>query len=1232
MAKNKVYVDVIVDDKGTTKKVALTAKQAAKAFEETGRAAQTADRNLKGAAQATNNTTKAFSKMQQGTGGLVGAYASLAAQIFAISAAFNFLKRAGDLKVLQAGQTAYAAATGIALRSLTQNIIEATDAQVTFQDAAQSAAIGTAAGLSADQLTRLGKAAKDTSIILGRDVTDSFNRLVRGVTKAEPELLDELGVILRLETATEQYAAQLGKSAKDLTAFERSQAVANDVLAQTEQKYSKILEITGGSANIYAQLGKSFDDVLMSVKEVVDVIAGPFAKVLKDTPALAIASLGLLLTGPLKALGINFKEITVEAQKSATAARAYYEQVSIEAKKATLDQKVLASQFQDTAAKAAAANTASPVLQRAAAGTLSKTDKANLAKALKSAENNYNKHDIVVRGIFKGMSRAMVTEMALAFEQVNLAEQNKLSKTKVWATKASALYAGVGATIKSAGAALATWGTRLLSVLGYLGIAITLFQLFKDTLGFEEKLSEQEQLYRKNVESLKELNKELATFAQVQKALAKGTQSTTPFANIGAAIGQRSIEQAKSDYKDFIAFTEKQTRNIAKGNIPITPFAYAGAGGSTGAASQTIKASFPTPEFFTEGERAAEEQFNIIKNAINEVENETGLAFEAFSAFKKFLKDPSSFSAEQFQQLRSDVAEFYSILKEGPRLSKDASDSILAFSNSLAPRNQAEQAIEAIDARLKNIKSTILGIDTSKMGDVVYPEGILKEQDELFKKRKAIKQINEKELSIARLRNKTQIELNTLVLGETEAQKDIRSSNNKLLSLDTERAAVQEEIEAVMNSIVYLNDKKVTPQELRKLQTLGMQLRLLNQQKLTEEQILAIKKQQQPFLEEIERQKNIQYALNAEKEILSVAQKRLQLEQQRVSIIESRASREIEQTLRAERQNNPFAYLTEDRRRAELEYQKAVDVAEVQKKAIDREVDLKKQLINLEYALLDAKLAVLEQELLAKANDRTLNLSDNDRMQLAQLSGEVGIQRGTIESTRKSAIDAVDENTKERKAQLDETVAAAKEARDNLQEVNKFMNDIGRSIESNLTSALTSLIDGTKSAKEAFADMAVAILKDIAAMIAKQLVLNALITATGGSGGFFGTLLGARDGGIVEQARDGGILAEGRKVPGYSSGGVARGSKAGYPAILHGTEAVVPLPNNRSIPVELKGAGGQQNNVTVNVSVDGNGNAQQNTQASGKQGADLGNAIASAVQKELLNQKRAGGILSPYGG
>ena len=62
----------------------------------------------------------------------------------------------------------------------------------------------------------------------------------------------------------------------------------------------------------------------------------------------------------------------------------------------------------------------------------------------------------------------------------------------------------------------------------------------------------------------------------------------------------------------------------------------------------------------------------------------------------------------------------------------------------------------------------------------------------------------------------------------------------------------------------------------------------------------------------------------------------------------------------------------------------------------------------------------------------------------------------------------------------------------------------------------------------------------------------------------------------------------------------------------------------------MPGGGMQQNNVTVNFAVDSEGNGSTEVE-SGQQGADLGRMVAAAVQKELINQKRAGGILNPMG-
>jgi len=291
MAKNDIKIKINVDGKD----IELTKKQAdklGKSLDKTGTSAHSADRRLKGAAQASSNTTKNFSKMAQGiTGGLVPAYATLAANIFAIGAAFRFLQSAADYRILIQGQQEYANLTGESLKLMTSRLQAATGAQLAFAEAAQSVAIARAAGLSSDQITRLGVVARTASIALGRDLTDSLNRLIRGTTKAEPELLDELGIILRLETAAENYGLKIGKLGKDLSIFEKSQAVVNEVLEQGETKFGSF----NTELNEFSKLAKSFDDLLNKIKISLTGVAEFMAKAFTQNTA-ALAGAGALLT------------------------------------------------------------------------------------------------------------------------------------------------------------------------------------------------------------------------------------------------------------------------------------------------------------------------------------------------------------------------------------------------------------------------------------------------------------------------------------------------------------------------------------------------------------------------------------------------------------------------------------------------------------------------------------------------------------------------------------------------------------------------------------------------------------------------------------------------------------------------------------------------------------------------------------------------------------------------
>jgi len=112
------------------------------------------------------------------------------------------------------------------------------------------------------------------------------------------------------------------------------------------------------------------------------------------------------------------------------------------------------------------------------------------------------------------------------------------------------------------------------------------------------------------------------------------------------------------------------------------------------------------------------------------------------------------------------------------------------------------------------------------------------------------------------------------------------------------------------------------------------------------------------------------------------------------------------------------------------------------------------------------------------------------------------------------------------------------------------------------------------------------------------------------------------------------FFAKGGIAPGgfraFANGGTVSQPTLGLVGEGKYNEAVVPLPDGKSIPVI--GSTGGDNNVTVNVTVDSNGNAKSETQSGmdGDQAKQLGYMISQAVQSELVEQQRPGGLLSQY--
>ena len=82
--------------------------------------------------------------------------------------------------------------------------------------------------------------AKQAAQALGRDMPDALSRITRGVAKLEPELLDELGIFVRIDPAIRAYARSMGVASTGLTEFQRRQAFLNAVVAESSRKFSMI--------------------------------------------------------------------------------------------------------------------------------------------------------------------------------------------------------------------------------------------------------------------------------------------------------------------------------------------------------------------------------------------------------------------------------------------------------------------------------------------------------------------------------------------------------------------------------------------------------------------------------------------------------------------------------------------------------------------------------------------------------------------------------------------------------------------------------------------------------------------------------------------------------------------------------------------------------------------------------------------------------------------------------
>ena len=1360
MAGKKIQAAEIIiktTDGGSFKVTGKEAEKLTKKMDRLGGASQSTDRRIKGVTQQSSNATKNFSKQAQTMqGGIVAVYATIAAQVFAVSAAFQFLKSSMETRNLIEGQKAFGSVTGVAYKTLTTNIQEATQGMLGFKEAASAGAIGVAAGLSATQLGKLGTAATNASLALGRDLTDSFNRLIRGVTKAEPELLDELGIILRLENATNKYAVAVGKSREQLNAFERTQAVLNDVLEQAETKYGMIQEKMDPDAFAMGQFTKEMDDMVLAFQEVVIKGLLPFLKFFKENSTALVAAVGLFVMPIIKSLLPNLNEAMKDS-----------------AERSTKSFRVMKKSFRQ------AGDAATDAFGALRGGGLTAEDSQKFfekKKGVKTAAQGdtgavLNKRQIAAfrrgeekkLGIWRGLTRKQRAELrqhlnqqeamlkGSTVKQVNLVrfgDKAIRASKKLTAASVQASYA----LMSKAAAMAASAMNKAMMAAGVLGMFAMLVQGIMSLWNWFRDLDDTMKKTRLETERLAEahntLNEELGRMVDVRTTDylldLKGALEQT-----GNALQSADIVQQIADYNQQIQ-RGQDTGGFAEvaENLAILAPELSGMydemkAGNAITDDQAVAFQNLAAGYINASQAA--KQFSQNQQALNKALDKQINKFTKLP-FQDLMMASSGFT----QGLKSELG-VVSDTYEGATVSRDGINY-----DKFGMIGQAQQRIKDREKRAQEIKdgkglpagfrrkhfryddnsygqlSMSKGgnfsfynddgtfktpeqfSDTLTKGDATAPPATQLSMTALsgfeegsntyeramkdFNREKALqdeaakmtKEDKEDELMIRHklelLRQQTALEgsINSLQQNSLNFSKTALDNKSKAAELAAGEQGIEVKRSMIENQRLQLTDKANSAQLEREAAELAHESNLekakgalialekegSEELQFTKEQVLAMDdetlkktlekyelstlaltaaegavtnaKIEETVVDNVNKLKKRQ--LDLQDRLLEFTDKQTNLiRQQKLDTMAIAQAEILRKNAMRTTTDAAGTYGTQrTARMGELDTQ--IDTQTSMKTATTNALsqtgaegatgadgfyaganlsveqlkynELKMQELTIENAL--AKLRGQKQVMLDEESGSTMQgILDKKQQDLEFEREKVYSLNPATAQFNALMLEAKQKDIKlddKKKAQLMEQAIAM----ESLKIETELMDGITNTLSNGFVSMFQSMVDGTKSFKDSMKDLTKSVLTDLAAMFAKAAALKIMLAMFPGMGGM---LEGIKS--IPGMGRYGGEMTK------YRGGGMADGPESGYMAMLHGREAVVPLGNDRSIPVDMKGMPGGGNTVTVNISMNGQGQGSSQVTGDGMQG--LGRSIGNMVQQHLQQEMRPGGLLNQQG-
>ena len=154
---------------------------------------------------------------------------------------------------------------------------------VSDMDLIQAAARSASLGIGFQDQIKLMKIASATSKATGQTVTKAFDDVTLAVGRGSKLILDNLGIILDVEKANEDYAASIGKTASQLNDAERKQAFMNATLKAGAELTEKIGVETKTTSENFATLKANIRNTSDSIAKYLLPTFNSFAETLNQS-------------------------------------------------------------------------------------------------------------------------------------------------------------------------------------------------------------------------------------------------------------------------------------------------------------------------------------------------------------------------------------------------------------------------------------------------------------------------------------------------------------------------------------------------------------------------------------------------------------------------------------------------------------------------------------------------------------------------------------------------------------------------------------------------------------------------------------------------------------------------------------------------------------------------------------------------------------------------------------